>query len=165
MGTEVAIPGGTAVVRAPSELRVRHRRVVESAALAAAALIQRLEPGTDELPGDLSAEEAGKLLTLQDATIVASLESWTLPDPLPTLETVGDLPVGVYDALAEATRRTGAELALRGTDFSARPIKEESPTEPSGSSNGSLVAEQPNPPTSSPEPAGESSATAPSIPA
>lgn len=165
MGTTVEIPGGTAVIRTASELRVRHRRVVETAALAAADIVGRLAPEDGAMPTDLSPEDAGKLLVLQDATIVACLESWTLPEPLPTLATVGDLSVEVYDALAKATRESGAEAALRGIDFSPRPIGEESPTEPSGSSNGSLVATAESQPASQPEPAGVSSPTAPSIPA
>ncbi|MGC8473069.1 MAG: hypothetical protein ACP5PW_01495 [Candidatus Dormibacteria bacterium] len=165
MGTTVEIPGGTAVVRGPGELRVRHRRIVESAAVAAADVVGKLDPGDETLPGDLSPAEAAKLLALQDATIVACLESWTLPEPLPTLDTVGDLQIGVYDALARATREAGAEAALRGTDFGPRPLSEDSPTVPSGSSNGNLVATAEPQPAPKPEPAGESSPTAPSTPA
>ena len=84
-------------LRELEDLTVRHKRVVESAAIAAGTALMKLAPYEDDLTNvpiaelGLSEQEAQSLYHFQDATIVASLESWTLGIPLPTMETIEDL--------------------------------------------------------------------------
>ncbi len=149
MSRIVEIPGGTAVLRDPDDLKIRHRRLVESAAVAASGVLARipqdaLGDGSDpeavaEAAAALSMTraEADAMYELQDATIVALLERWTLPDDLPTMETVGDMDPKVYDALAEATKAAGAKVAA-ATDFGPDP-EDGSPTVGSEPSNGPLT--------------------------
>lgn len=138
----VEIPGGNAQLREKTEIKVRHRRLVESASVGAAVALSKLPSDPAELEAAtladlrLTTDEADGLFKLQDATIVAALDSWTLPDPIPTLTTVGDLAPDVYDALAEASRELGTAIATEDFDPPAPtdPALEESPTSPSDDS-------------------------------
>ena len=139
----VEIPGGNAQLREKHEIKVRHRRLVESASVGAAVALAKLPSDEAELEAatladlDLTTDEADGLFKLQDATIVAALDSWTLPDPIPTLATVGDLDPDVYDALAEATRELGTAIATEENFDPPAPNSEEfasSPTDRSGDS-------------------------------
>ena len=139
----VTIPGGNAVLREQDEIRVRHKRLIESAAVAASTALEKLPTDRDKLESlnlaelALTRDEANSLFELQDATIVAALIGWTLTQPLPTLDTIGDIEPAVYDALANATRELGTAV-VAPTDFSpsdpTKPGFEESPTQPSGDS-------------------------------
>jgi hypothetical protein len=133
----VEIPGGNAQLREKHEIKVRHRRLVESASVGAAVALSKLPSDEAELEAatladlGLTTDEADGLFKLQDATIVAALDSWTLPDPIPTLATVGDLDPDVYDALAEATRELGTAIATEESFDPPAPTLpgfEESPT-------------------------------------
>jgi hypothetical protein len=161
MGHTVEIPGGTAVLREPAELKVKHRRLIETTAMAASAVIAKLPAdATDQTAfADLSLtrSEATALMEMQDATIVALLDSWTLPQPLPNLDTVGELDTAVYDALAQATRSLGAEVA-QGVSFT--PSEDPaSPTSGATDSDGSSKAEV-APMSTQPQPSGgESTST------
>lgn len=147
----VSIPGGTAELREKHEIKVRHKRLVEIASIGAAGALAKLPADQDELESatlaelDLTSEEAERLFALQDATIIASLDSWTLPGPIPTLATIGDLDPDVFDALAEATRDTGTALAA-GVNFDPPDPNssgfETSPTEPSDDSAVVLRADE-----------------------
>lgn len=146
----VPIPGGTADLREQNEIKVRHRRLVESASAGAAVALAKLPSDQAELEAatladlDLTEVEADNLFRLQDATIVAALDSWTLPDPIPTLATVGDLTPEVFDALAEATRDLGTVIASK-EDFEPTnpnsPEFKETPTPPSSDSAEPLRAD------------------------
>ena len=102
----VEIPGGNAQLREKHEIKVRHRRLIEAASVGAAVALSKLPTDQDELETatltdlKLTKDEAGSLFELQDATIVAALDSWTRPEAIPTLATVGDLDPEVYDAQA-----------------------------------------------------------------
>jgi len=149
----VPVPGGSADLREQNEIKVRHRRLVESASVGAATALAKLPSDQAELEAatlaelDLTEAEADNLFRLQDATIVAALDSWTLPGPTPTLATVGDLDPEVYDALAEATRELGTAIA-GAEDFEpsnpASPEFQASPTPRSaGSEEHSKGAQEP----------------------
>lgn len=159
MSRTVEVPGGSAVLRDPDELSERQRRVVRKAVFAAAA-----DALGDELPTEagqaptsvhLSAATPDLMFGTRDAAIVASLVSWTLPDPLPTVETVQDLPAGLYDALAEASAGLISGLTV---DFAPSPDPD-SPTPPPSASNG-LLADGPSPSTPTPLTVGVSTPTA-----
>ena len=138
MSKLITIPGGTARIREPHELRQRHRRMVEIAAMAAAHVIAKMPEGADEttklsdIPA-LSIADAEAITNLQDVTILAVLESWSRPGPLPTLETLGDLDVDTYDALAAAAK----DLKDVRVDTSPSPDPQ-SPTSPSSLYGGDL---------------------------
>lgn len=176
MSTIVKLPGGaTATLRDPASLKVRQRRIIEVAGLSAANIISRIPQESaggspDEIEGaigslELSRADSTALMDLQDATIVAFLESWTLPQPLPTMDTVGDMDLDVYDALAQATKELGAPLAAGTVDFSPKPMTVDSPTVPSSSSDTHLTADPQTTPTQPSSPDGTSTATASSTPA
>ena len=81
---------------------------------------------------------------LQATVIVACLTAWSLPETLPTLDTVEDLPAGLYAALAKATEGATGEI-LNGVSFEppapSSPGFEESPTVPSVASGSDSRAE------------------------
>lgn len=110
---------------------------------------------------NLSMEDAEKISSLQDAAIIALLVSWTLPAPLPTVETVQDLPGALYDALALASRGLSAAVSV---DFSPDP-DQTSPTGPSSDSDGRLRDEQASPSTPPSPTFGAPTATESYIPA
>lgn len=138
MSRTVVIPGGSAVLRDPGEMTERQRRAVRGPLLAVAA---DLTGG--EIPADGHAPETvhltpgvgGLIFQIRDAAIVAALISWTLELPLPTLESVQDLPGDVYDALVKETEGVFTGL---GVDFSPSPDPE-SPTRQPSSSSGLLA--------------------------
>jgi len=148
----IEIPDGSAELREKPDIKVRHRRLIEAAGVAAMPGLAKLPSTRDELEnldvakvGSLTRTEADSLFTLQDATIIAALASWTLPKPLPTMDTVGDLDPELYDALANATRELGTSVAT-GVDFDPPDPRSEgfasSPTQPSTASDGDLRANQ-----------------------
>lgn len=139
----VEIPGGTATIRDPDELRAKDADLIEAAAYAASPALQKLPPellaaaGSDDDPAEAAAKfgEAVKdvhftmdewlLLTqMRRATVVATLDSWTLDRPLPTMQTIGDLPRDLMAALD--TAMGGVPVQAR-TDFSLS-TDPESPT-------------------------------------
>ena len=140
---EVSIPGGTATLREREDLSERNRRLVKTRGLAASAVITRLQKAVEDANGQepdpeslqISASEAEVTLDVQDAVIVALLASWTLDRPLPTMDTVQDLPGDLYDALAKETADLGAEVATE-TDFGENPDPKATGGE-SGTSDGS----------------------------
>jgi hypothetical protein len=160
MSKTIDIPGGQAVLRERFEMKVRQRRMVEIAAMPIGGILTRLPKDKldeamkiadedvsvggrqlgqliDALP--ISRKEAESLYELQDATILSLLISWTLPEPIPTLDTIQDIDDDVYQALSDATATLGAALARGGTgvDFSPSPDQSR-PTGPSRPSDGVL---------------------------
>lgn len=133
MTTTVIIPGGQAVIRDPEDMTERQRRTIRSIVFDAAA--GSVEDISDIAGPDpkmrLTPAVVGSLFTMRDAAIVSGLVSWTREEPLPTSDTVLDLPAALYDALAKAT--TGLVQAVM-TDFSPSP----DPQSPTGGSNDSV---------------------------
>lgn len=179
----VPIPGGTALLREPAELRIRDRRKIEATSV---ELLQVLGPAAEKMGDgfDPASMEIGEMAQLgingssieqigrmQDVTIIAYLMDWDLKDEedakraLPTLDTIGDLEAGVYDALAEAT----AELGPGKVDFDppdpSSPGFEASPTEPSGDSEQRSGAEREPESTETQSATGESSSSGEPSPA
>lgn len=75
----------------------------------------------------LSRQDTVAMLELQDAAIVAFLESWTLKQPLPNLDTVTDLPREIYAILADATKDKALQsfATLPNFDPSLDPASED----------------------------------------
>lgn len=136
----VQIPGGTATLREPSEMTERQRRSVRNVMFDAlgALGIDSITPGIDPESIHVDAGAGDVLFRLRDAAIAASLVSWTLDVPLPTVDQIQDLPGDVYDALASATSGVSAGLSV---NFDPTPDAE-SPTQPSSSSDGPLRGEE-----------------------
>jgi len=174
----VDIPGGKATLYDANEIPNRLRVLVEDATLAAAGVAKRLQEMEDlEVPeGEdsisaglaqaaklgLSRQEANALRELREAIAVACLKSWTLPQPLPTMDTVRDLPADLYEAVLQVA---STSEPVAETDFSPAPSSEKDrPTGASGLSNGlSTAAPMPSIPT--PGGFGANTATGSSIPA
>lgn len=157
----VQIPGGTALLREKGDLKQGHRRLIETAALAAGDVLHRLgeNPPKEQLAAmRLSWEDSEAVLRLQDATILAVLDSWSLADPVPTMATLGEMDTDLYDALAQATKSLGAEVA-KETDFSFSP-DHSSPTGGSAPSNTPSTAGSEPASTPTPQAGGVSTATA-----
>lgn len=126
MSHVIQIPGGSATLR-DELVSERHIRLVEAASAAAQGVLRKMdavvsdEMEEDErqealLRVDLTRTEATALQEMQDAAIVATLERWSLKEPLPTVDTVADLPREVYRALAGACTPI-ALASLRPVDF------------------------------------------------
>lgn len=141
----IEIPGGHATLRENHELRGRDRRLIRSRAtafylrlLGAENLATEDDVKQQERVAaairNLTGEDAEVMQQMQDATIIAHLVGWTLPDPAPTMDTIADLPDDVYAALAEATKdSSAAALDIRPPDPNDlhSPENQGSPTEPS----------------------------------
>lgn len=103
----VNIPGGTATLREPEQLKVKHRRPIQilvgSLGQARAEELQRTiaEGGIRALDTlGLTEHEYELIFRMNEATLFAFLESWTIDDPLPlSADDVGDMRGDVYDAL------------------------------------------------------------------
>jgi hypothetical protein len=183
MTTKVDIPGGYAILRDQSELRGRDRMLIKAAAMAAAPAIEKMPDSVteggpdDEDPAtaqtriaaemaqvQLTWQESMALLELRQATMIACLQSWSLDRPLPTMDTVGDLPADLYDALDTAIGGVTTAIAA-ATDFDANP-DQASPTGSSTSSDSpsTEVATEPQLIPSTPSD-GESTPTESSTPA
>jgi hypothetical protein len=159
MGTIIELPGGyQATLRDPKQIRERQRRLMLTSIQPLAAIYMRVPRELVEAAakGDKTAieaaeasvsgliknrEEAANMSALKDAVIVALLQSWNVPAPLPDILTVQDLETEMYDALVEGTRNFAGEImaASMPTDFSPTPDIEgmrETPFDESASSNG-----------------------------
>lgn len=161
----VDIPGGTASLREKDDVKVRQRQLVESRMVAAASALEKLPGEMSELEtyditkSNLTAAEADSLFDLQSATIVAALASWSLPAPLPTMDTVGDLDQELYDALSTATAGLAKDVAtpeIFEPGDPRAPGFESSPTAPSVASASASRADQELQSTE-PQPAGTTS--------
>ena len=130
--------GGWARLVTADEITTGRRRLVEIASAVYANALSSDDPEA----------EPRALMRVQDATLVALLDRWSLDRPLPTLDTIEDVPANVYDALQEAAAARGREVseAVAGVDFSVTPDKE-SPTTPSGASPGASRAKTARPST------------------
>lgn len=166
---EVEIPGGTAQFREPGvdEMPGRAVKLIKAAAAAAVSQLsdypeilansvppryedddgnereetfQEREERLEPLAGlKFTTEQAMAWDNLREATVVATLKSWTLPRRLPTLESIGDLPDELYQALLGAVGGVSASDMEDSFDATAMPKdlgSTEVPTGNCGSSEG-----------------------------
>lgn len=138
----VDLPGGaTATVREPEDMTERQRRLIRRVLIGALGdSLGGITLGADtpDVPLHVTAKLGDAMFEMRDAAIVAGLAAWSLPDPLPTVETVVDLAAPLYDALADATADLSGNLML---DTSPSPDPA-SPTQPSSASDGPLRGEE-----------------------
>jgi hypothetical protein len=158
------IPGGSARFREKPEIKVRHRRMIESATIAAAPALVKMPADAEALQTlnvvelGLNDAEAQSIFALEDALIVATLIDWTRDEPIPDRDTIGDLDTELYDALKEALPLLG--VLIGDVDFDPHPDRtgfEQSPTEPSVDSSSDLRAEPESESTTIPPSSGTSS--------
>lgn len=143
MSDTVTIPGGTAVLR--EKLTVRQRRPLIAASVTMSSDLQRrIQDAPEDANGDvamsdanLTEAEADLMLRMQELTVVAFLESWSLldeagePVPIPTMETLGDIDSEVFDVLSVAVASRGAKEINGIGDTTPDAVKDpESPTGP-----------------------------------
>lgn len=169
----ITIPGGTATLR-DKLVSERHFRLLEAAFMAASSAMVKVQAGNvDEGATEeertaamnavpLTMAEATSMLDLQDASIVAFLEHWSLKRPLPTISDVSDLDRDLYQALAVATRDRATAAITSKTDFSPDPDRS-SPTGDSGSFDTPLKADPESASTTTPPNSGESTVSDASI--
>jgi|GEM_PF-2519160 len=141
----VPLPDGAwADVRSPEEITTRGRRGIQAIAAGMTSALPKLKdatPDTDMADLGFTEEEMDAVMRLQEATVVAFLAAWSLPDPVPTLASVGDLPAILYDALSLATAKDGADVAALTLDTS--PGVDGVP-DPKGPSGGSVSSDGPS---------------------
>jgi hypothetical protein len=155
----IQIPGGIAQIKDQKDLRGRDSKLIKAYALAAQSVLLKIPEEARPKPGE-SKEEAGKrmqeylethpvqmsgeegmrMLDMKESVMVAYLASWTLEIPLPTMETIGDLPDDVYQALDDAVGGDAIKVAAASVDFDVNP-DQSSPTGPSKSSDSTSRAE------------------------
>lgn len=161
----VPIPGGQAEIR--EKPTVYGREILQQAGFDVMANLKRAMPDKEiatladltSLPLDsLDAELVASTHQLQRAAVVALLKSWSFPDALPTMDSVGTMDIDLYDALSRAVAPLVGK-AMLGENFGPSGATDpSSPTVPSPASpdggRGPMA-------TSIPEPAasGESFAT------
>ncbi len=136
--------GGWAEFR--DKLNVRGRQMITAIAMGAdPETFERLN-ADDVTPDDmalgLSVRQANVVLDVQSATIVAALIAWSSADPLPTMETIGDMDIDLYDALLVALPATTVQSAAK-VDLDPSMEMDDRPTGRSGASNGHAVAKTP----------------------
>lgn len=155
----VELPGGhTATLRDDNEMLGRGKRTMRAAMMGAAGLYAKLPtlqagpPKDPEADGaafmsqvsdeiraaHLDASDWEALERLREASVVALFESWTLPLPAPTMETIGTLDGDTYDALLQGVGALPT-AALSGFTESGDP---ETPTSDSASSDTSSKDEE-----------------------
>jgi len=102
-------------IRDPEEITVRGKRTITAISVGIADLLETLDPS--DLSG-VSEQDMDAMMRLSEAGIVAMLAGWSYPDPLPTIDTVGDMPSSRFEALEVATAKGSAAVAL-GLDTSS----------------------------------------------
>jgi hypothetical protein len=155
----IEVPGGLAKIKEQKDLRGRDTKLIKAYALAAQSVLLKIPEEARPKPGE-SKEDAGKrmqehlethpvqmsgdegmrMLDMKEAIMVAYLASWTLEIPLPTMETIGDLPDEIYQALDDAVGGDAIKVAVASVDFDVNP-DQSSPTGPSKSSDSTSRAE------------------------
>lgn len=183
---EIEIPGGKAIIR-DKLVSERQYRILKAAYMGAMGVLRKIQDARQELdetgltPEEieaqaeaqveslhLSASENMTLMELQDAAIVAFLHAWTLNRQLPNLDTVGDLDLDLYKALADATSPLANEALSALPDYSETPqMKDKNgldfPTGSSKSSDGRLKEQTPKTSTPKSSKTGKNTSTEPSI--
>jgi hypothetical protein len=137
--TTVTIPGGTATLRDPGKLKVKHRRrmtvLTQEFGMARFMEIMTIGSAAQSINGGvlemaevmdsmhLTPRESELMQLMNEAAVWQLLDSWTLPDPLPaTADDVGEMDQGVYDVLmAECGRLQAEHMAATGTGPDGQP--------------------------------------------
>jgi hypothetical protein len=115
------VPGGTATFRDPEDLTERGRRLVMTTIMPLQSLARKVPqalreaaegkgPAAEEAKLEIerlgretavTRQEAAASMEIRDAVIVALLQSWTLDEPLPTIDNLLDLPGPLFRVLSK----------------------------------------------------------------
>lgn len=116
---EVAIAGGTAVLKDRESLTNREVKEIRRASRSAAGIVAKTagfnqeNPETWKVMASLTEEDDEFLDLMQRTAILKRLQSWTLDRPIPTnVEEINELPIGVYEPLATAAVDIGMKETL-----------------------------------------------------
>jgi len=130
------LPSGAWVdIRDKEEITQRGRRGIQSIAGSLADVLPRLkdvDKDTDMTELGLTEVQMDAVIRIQEATVVAFVAGWSLPDPVPTILTVGDLPALLFDELSVVLAKDGAEVASLSLDTSVGTDPMPDPKDPSG---------------------------------
>lgn len=108
-------PEGWIELRDQDEVSVRARRSISSISLSlgdAMLKLQRAKETDDIASLGFNEQQADAFLRIQEASVVAFLAGWSRPEPVPTLETIGDISDSLYRYLMKVTAGLGASLAV-----------------------------------------------------
>ena len=115
-------------IREQDEVTVRGRRGIMAISSTLGEPIAKAlssdSPGKALTELNITEEQSDGIYRMQEAAMVAFLAGWSYREPLPTMATVGDLPVGRYDALVNLTAAGGAAVIL---DVDTNPTLEPDP--------------------------------------
>lgn len=159
---------GWVELREPADLRVKHKHLMQAAYTGAMVAMNKIPDFVATLPkepqeraaaialldvddltakGALTFDEARSLQRVQEVTVVAFVVAWSLKEPVPNVDTVGDMREEIYDVIAEATQKDAA-AALQGVNFDPTPRDESgNPSGPASDSNGHSKAGDESPST------------------
>lgn len=141
MTTTVDIPGGEVTLRNPRALTERQRRLLTRVQGRMGSMLGKIraagfDPDADDVESTIDAEklhfdaeDVDLSFELNDAGIIAFVQSWTLDLPLPTMETVTDLPGDLYSRLQEITAPLIVKVIIDSAGFEPQPDND-SPTPP-----------------------------------
>jgi hypothetical protein len=118
--------GGWADLRNEEEMTQRGRRGVRalSGALGDSTLrrLRAVTNGDEYEALHLDEHQLDLIIRMQEATVVALLAGWSFPEELPTMASVGDLPVARYDALVGIVAAAAANIATMDLDVSPQEV-------------------------------------------
>jgi hypothetical protein len=127
--TTIDIPGGQATLR--DELTVNGQELMQAVTFGIGKdtkekILDLIAHKDDEgFEPEITFEQSMAMSRLNRAAVIAFLKSWTLDEPLPTLDSLGDLPAGLFNTLMQAVAGRGADAVLGtgefGPDGSADP--------------------------------------------
>lgn len=125
-------PEGWIELRDQDEISVKARRSISAISLSLGDAMTRLQKAkaTDDIASlGFDERQADAFLRIQEASVVAFLAGWSRPEPVPTLDTIGDMSDSLYRYLMGVTAGLGASLAV-----DARATEDPNDGSPSGSS-------------------------------
>lgn len=129
----VTVPGGQVTLRDPAALTVAQRRPIRRLLMQIGeARFAEIQAGVDTDGADvaLTEREAALLDEMQEQTTLALLDSWTLPDPIPTTpDELGAMPGPLYDAISVEVAKLNADAAAAAAfDVDSGLDNQDSPT-------------------------------------
>jgi hypothetical protein len=137
----INLPGGhIATIR--EKVTVGGQQLLQREGMDMFAYVRKTFPGAtniaDIAEDNLTGEMMQHVQKWQKASVLALLKSWTLPQPLPTADTITDLEIDVWEALVSVTAPL-AMTAMSGVTLSPQlakngTIDRENPTQTSSDS-------------------------------
>jgi hypothetical protein len=136
----LVIPGGQAEIRA--KVTVGGQQLLQEVGTDLFGYVKRNYPEAKTLSdihvGEMTGEFSHLIHLWQRAGVVALLKSWSLPEPLPTMQTIDEMDPDVYSEITAVTTKL-AFKAMEGIDLELAvredgTIDRENPTQTSSGS-------------------------------